>query len=520
MSRLCGSAVLSMQNSKMSIFYQPEHKIARAIPEGTEPRVRFSPDLVPFLAYYLSSTELGLLQNKNRERFQDIMYMLNLEFKNEDGNLVLLPKTSQPKERKGGILYPFGQAYWGKDKWSKGLSKEKVEMGKAGLKHPFVLENIWIPTWLEKKHEHKVLKDGKIEIRNLEIIDKIKEHPERVWLGGKIASLIYHYLFAEIDDSLSYLTAVAKDTKPNEVFLNKKDCEVLGVKDKDWILVFRYPVVDKLNIQKMQVKISETPRSTIGINIEAIRLQHGDFDGDPLYLLKIPQTPDFAKKFLVPESKYKEERKSVLEEIAENDAVKLPKNEREVKLAQRIAYCQAKIDVGDWSPQKMVRFRKKLKETLTGHLRTDDELIEEARKIHDELNASGSRAETIGVATKWMWLGSEKIKEEDIECVASLEIIKDRLDKDSVVKYKKSLETLEKYKKGLETVELADSRKVLSWQVRAFEKLISTGTFKKGTSKHGYPNLSSLKNAPLIAANTPYARFILSLCRRVEKKAG
>lgn len=521
MSRLCGGAVLDLQDNKIQVFYQPEHKIQISIPKGSEPKVRFSPDLVPFLGYYLSSKELTILQGENKKRFQDILYMLNLEFVNKKGYLYLIPKRTQPKERKNGKLYPFNQVYWGKNKWEDGLTREKVKMGVAGLMYPFILENIWVPDWFikENKYVTEKRKDGKVvcrETHDIKFVENIKNSPENIYLGGLCARFVYKYLFTTVNESLSYLTAVAKNGRADEILLNKADCERVGIKNKDWVLVFRYPIVDRLNIQKMQVKISEIPHTTIGINIESIRLMHGDFDGDPLYLFKIPQTFDFAKAFKVSKLTYRTERKDILKEIKENDAVQLPKDEREVKIAQREAFIRMKVEEGSWGKTKIRTLGVKLVNTKTGHLRTDTELIEEAQRIHENLNNSGGKAEKIGTATKWMWLGSADVKEKDIKCVASLEVIKDRADKKSEQKYKKSLKTLNKYKEKIKTITLADGKKVVSWQTRAFEKLISTGTFKKDANVKAFPNLSRLKEAPLIRARTPYAKFILCLCRHVE----
>lgn len=521
MSRLCGGAVFDIYNNKIQLFYQIDHKIKVNIPAGSERKTRFSPDLVPFLAYYLNSEEIGELQADNKKRFQDILYMLNLEFVNKNGYLTLLPKYSQPTEREGGKLEPFNQIYWGKGKWVEGLSHKQRDMGKAGMIFPFILENIWLPDWYveENKFPEVTKKNGKvisIVKKDCYFVNQLRTKPGRLFLGYECAKLISTYMFAHIENSISHLIAITKDGRADEALLNKIDCEHADIKEGDWILVFRYPVVDRLNIQKMQVKFSDITRTTIGVNVESIRLMHGDFDGDPLYLLKIPQTPDFADAFHVGEKKYKAERKVILEEIAENDNLKLPKDEREVKIAHREAFYKTKVDEGDWQPRKLETRGKKLRETATGHLRTDEELIEEAQRIHENMNASGSKAETIGTLTKWMWMASTDITEQDIGCVASLEVIKDRADKESEAKYKKSLEILKGYKKKLQVIKNISGEKSITWQTRAFEKLISAGTFKKDTDPKSFPVLSKLKEAPLIKAGTPYAKFILSLCRRVK----
>ena len=573
MSRLCGAAVLNMQEDKsrkgnlkngfIKVFYQPEHLIQRDIKEGSEPRTRFSPDLVPFLAHYLTSKQLSILQGENKKRFQDILYMLNLAFVNRNGYLTLVCKTTQPKEREGGELYPFNRIYWGKKEKDKTLGSKEVQRyfvyfeyktkagrtkemrkgtiavsEKAALEdvksyldpsfkilrvvrdansfsyYPFVLENIWVPDWYIKENKRTEIKKEKGEVVGSEIKDdkfvrKIKEQPERLYLANVSLKFIYRYMFAEVEESLSYLTAFAKNGEPDTILLNKTDAEVRGIKEGDRVLLYRYPVVDKLNIQKMQVKFGTNPRSTVGINVESIRLMHGDFDGDALYLLKIPQVDEFADVFEVSFATYNEERKKILSEIKESDAIKLPKNSREIKLAQREAFYEAKISEGSWLPNKLAAHNKKMVTTPDGHIRTDTELIEESKRVHNNLNASGTKAETIGTATKWMWLSPAKIKESDIQCIASLEIIKDRADLKSETKYKESLATLIEIKEELETIRLKDGSLNIPWQTRAFLKIISRGTFKSDPSK--FPVLNQLKGTPIIKANTAYAKFILAL---------
>ena len=449
------------------------------------------------------------MQGGNKKKFQDILYMLNLDFVNKNGYLTLIAKRTQPKQREGGGLYPFEQFYWGRKTWEEGLGKEKVNQQGAGMVFPFVLHNVWIPDWFIEENKFTE-KSGKI--REPRLVEAIKTRPDKVFLGWYAARLIYKYTFASLKESISYLTAVAKDGEPGEILLNKLDCERKEIAEGDYVLLMRYPVVGRYNIQKMKVKFGDVSRTTVGINVESIVLMHGDFDGDALYLVKIPQTLDFAKNFIVNFAAYNQARKEIMEDIAKNDLVKLPINEREAKIALREAFIKIKVDEGTWQEKKINSKGIKLHAEATGHLRTDEELIEEAQRIHENLNASGGKAEKIGTLTKWMWLAGEKLAESDIDCVASLEIIKDRADIESSIKYKQSLIKLNNVKDALKVIERKNGKKVLSWQAVAFQRLLAHGTFRQGAPIKDYPNLSKLRDKPLVKANTAYAKFILALC--------
>ena len=514
MSRLCGSAVLELLNNDYKIFYQPEHQIRRF---SKNKKVRFSPDLVPFLAYYLNNEELSTLQGINKKRFQDIMYMLNFSFTDKNGYLFIETKTTQVSERKGGKLYKFNKVCWGKTEWEEGLSEPIIREGKPGF-HPFILKYIWIPDWFEDEFGQK---DEEIDKDITTIFDKLTKPEVFMNFGIESVRIMYKYLFAHIPESISYLVAIPKDSKPNEIYLNKNLCTDNNIEEGDYVLLFRYPVVQKENVQKMKVVFAEIPDKTVGINIESMVLMNGDFDGDPLYLLKIPQTKDFGVNFEIPIVDYEAKRKKVIKDIekidAETDISLL--TERKIKIEQTTAFLKAKKDAGG-DARKLSKFLRDVSKIPTGYIRTDKELLDEAKVISDALDTSGVRAETIGTLTKWMWLttGRDKKRDEEaIKCVASLEIIKDRAGLKNKEDYDKSVELLKKCKRTIEYENKYTGRYEATIQTKMFELFISTNTYKE-SKKEKFPKLRDLRNKPLIRSDTPYAKFILSLVKRSVKK--
>jgi hypothetical protein len=522
MSRLCGGAVLDLLNNDFKIFYQPEHLIRNF---KKNKKVRFSPDFVPFLAYYLTPDELSKLQGTNKQRFQDILYMLNLRFVDKDGYLYLIPKTTQVNERKGGKLYDFNKGCgWGKCEWEEGLSEPIIKEGTRGY-YPFILKKIWIPDWFFNKHKlHGNENDNENEEGRINnIIEKLTNPEVFINFGIESICILYENLFAHIANSISYLVGVPKNGKSDEVYLNKNLCVDNGIKEGDSVFVLRYPVVQKENIQKMKVVFTEIPDKTIGINVESMTLMNGDFDGDPLYVLKIPQTDNFGNAFKINKKIYQERRTKIENGIKTIDMeAKLGSlNERKIKIKQIELFLKAKEEEGK-DKRKLAKFHRTIDKIGTSHIRTDGELIEEAKRISDTLDASGVKAAKIGTLTKWMWFTTGRDKDRDknaIECVASLEIIKDRVGLKSEIEYKKSIETLKACKRTIEHKNKITGRYEASMQTKMFKSFISKNTYKDANINR-FPKLANLRNKPLIHSNTPYAVFILLLCKKdlVEKE--
>ena len=524
-SRLCGGAVLELKSNKLKVFYQPEHKVRDSFIREwksenfydiaaayKDPRTaRFSPDLVPFLAYYLSQKELIALQGDNGSKMQDVLYMLNISFIVENKFLKLVPKFTQPKERKGGKLYDFNDSYWGKAKWQEGLSKEAiVKEGADGYTYyPFIIKKIWIPDWFVAEHTYEKGKQDRI-LKSL-------LYPEE---GNRLRRdsifLIYQHIFRQIPNSIGYLIAIPKNTSPDEVWLNQMDAENVGIKEGDNVLVYRYPVVSKLNIQKMKVVFKDITPTTIGINVESIRLMYGDFDGDALFLIKIPQTKGFAKNFKVSPAVYKSERDAILKEIKYTDLVKLPdgKNaERKIRIALREAFISDRIDTGI-QKNKLVVFRKNVAKMSDTEIRSTETLIKEGNFAHNNLNKTSSKVKTVGGLTKWMWVTTTQTKKDEpgILAVSSLEVMKDRADLKSKKEYEEKVALLESKKKTLERdfvdKETKEIKSMMPEGFIKFHKMVMSRTFK-GEGKN--MEFGKVRDKELADATTPYCRFILAL---------
>ena len=526
-SRLCGGAVLELKSNKLKVFYQPEHKVRENLiyewKGGTtrdiesafkDPRTaRFSPDLVPFLAYYLSQKEIITLQGDNGGKMQDILYMLNINFVVENKFLKLVPKYTQPKDREGGKLYDFNDSFWGKVEWEKGLSKKAitVESGEGYSFYPFMIEKIWVPDWFIAEHTYE--KGGQDRV-----LKSLLYPEEGNRLRGDSIFLIYKHVFREIPNSIGYMIATPKNTSPDEVWLNQMDAENVGIEEGDNVLVYRYPVVSKLNIQKMKVVFKDITPTTIGINVESIRLMYGDFDGDALFLIKIPQTKGFAKNFAVSKEVYKKERSAILEEIKYTDLVKIPDGKdagREIRIALREAFIVDKVKHGSWQSKKLAVFRKEVSKMSDTEIRSQESLIEEGKFVHNNLNKTNYKVQTVGGLTKWMWVTTEGTKKDEaaILAVSSLEVMKDRADIASQKEYEKKVKLLEDRKNTLKRSFIDKETKEVKSKIpngfRQFHKMVMSKTYE-GTEKETV-DFGKVRDRELCDATTPYAKFILAL---------
>ena len=526
-SRLCGGAVLELESNKLKVFYQPEHKVRENLifewkgenmwdmeSAFKDPRTaRFSPDLVPFLAYYLSQKEIIALQGDNGSKMQDVLYMLNVSFIVEKGFLKLIPKYTQPKTQKGGKLYDFNDSFWGKAKWEEGLSKKAVVVeGKEEYSfYPFVIKKIWVPDWFVAEHTYEKGKQDRI-LKSL-------LYPEE---GNRLRRdsifLIYQHAFREIPNSIGYLIATPKNTSPDEVWLNQIDCENVGIKEGDNVLVYRYPVVSKLNIQRMKVVFKDITPTTIGINVESIRLMYGDFDGDALFLIKIPQTRSFAKNFKVTPAIYKKERDAILSEIKQTDLVKLPDGKnagRKIRIALREAFIDDKVKHGSWQSKKLIVFRKEVSKMSDTEIRSEESLIEEGKFVHNNMNKTNYKVQTVGGLTKWMWVTTTGTKRDEaaILAVSSLEVMKDRADIKSQKEYEEKVELLEDRKNTLKRSFVDKETKEVKSKIpngfRQFHKMVMSRTFE-GIDKKTV-DFGKVRDRELCDAATPYAKFILAL---------
>ena len=523
MSRLCGGALVEIADGNLKIFYQPDKKIRDT---GIIKKVRYSPDLVPFIAYYLSKEELAMILSKNAKKFQDVMYMLNLAFTEEKGKLVLTAKTTQPGERKGGKLYPFGKTCWSSTKKESYLSDKPIKWkDKDIMLYPFVMEKIWVPDWfMEEYHTHfeKDKKTGEVVEEVDDLIKKLTHPDEFINFGDVAMRLMYKYIFRETPDSIGSLTAVAKNTKPNVVELNEELCKKKDINEGDSILVLRYPVVSRLNVQKMVVAYADVPEKAIAVNVESMRLLYGDFDGDTLNLLKIPQTLNFAKVFSVPGKTYKEERTKIDTELAELESSALPTEkptnlridvERQIKIVQSRTFIETMVKDGFWNKKKLEIFDRDVQLKPTGYIRSDDELIKEAKNIHENLDKSGPRAEKAGTLTKWFWFvagKNKKISEEIMAEIASLEIIKDRAGVKNEEEFKKSIEILDSYRKSLYIVDKKTGKLRPPFVLVKFKDFVSAHTYDIGKVGR-MVKLRDFRGKPTVDVRTPYAKFVLVL---------
>ena len=441
-SKRCGGAVLELKkNNTLSCFYQSSHTIRPDEYKNSEGLVcgtgygsrqaRFSPDLVPFLVHYVGFKTLIYLTQANRERITDYLRFLNASFKEKEGDMYFKPSFKTPEKHLGGKLISFEGYLYCKTKWKEGLDKT-AEGDYETPCYPLKLGKLWVPDWLEEKgyFEYTDDKGNKHETAlALFLTDK-----ERRRMGTRpLIKVLYQLLYTEIEGSISSLTAVATNTEPTVIILNQNRCNEENIKENDEVLVWRHPVVSARipgakysketkhsNIFKLKVKFGARQK-TAEINVATMRLMFGDFDGDPLYIMKIPKN---IANDLRPGEEIEKEIELIKKEIEEIDNLKEPTTRRDILISMRRAFIDQK--------QQTLKGEKeaaKLHLIPENELRTNDILFEEAEILFNEEKAAAYKIGQIGGLTKWGWMSAKKEQIPDlIKATQAIEIMKDRAD--------------------------------------------------------------------------------------------
>ncbi len=460
-----GGAVIELKNNNtLSCFYQKAHTIqekvfrdnegkeyARAIFSGN---ARFSPDLVPFLLYHLGFDMMEKLTVKNRKRVKDYLRFLNADFEEKDGQIVFKALKTIPEAHKRGTLMDFDGYFYCKRKWTEPLSKtaiimtfttkdvkNKVKVEKIPC-YPFYPKRLWLPDWFDYEglleYEDKAGNIQKTALADF-IRSKTTGHGN---IGTRpLIKQLYKTIYSEIENSIGYLIAIPTSTQPKVLILNETDCKEKDIEENEEVLVWRPPVVSvrlpdveysketkHSNILKLKVKYGARQK-TAEINTATMRLMFGDFDGDALYLMKIPST---AAKGLIPGKELEKEIEEVKNEIKELETIQVPKTKRDILLSMRRAFIAEEHTKGFISVIEAKNQCKLLERTPTAKLRNISVLLHEAEMNHNEAIVESHKITEIGGLTKWGWMSAtqEEIKRL-ITATQSIEIMKDRPKSDS-----------------------------------------------------------------------------------------
>ena len=162
---------------------------------------------------------------------------------------------------------------------------------------------------------------------------------------------------------------------------------------------------------------------TAHINPATMRLMFGDFDGDALYVMKIPKE---AGNDLKPGEELTKEIEDIIKEIAEIDGLKQPSTKRDILLAMRRAFMKEESSKG------VTKKKIDLNLIPTKNLRNTTVILNEAMIKHQEAAKESKKITEIGGLTKWGWMAASKGEIGSlIKAIQSLEVMKDRPGKDT-----------------------------------------------------------------------------------------
>lgn len=469
-----GGAVLELlSKGALKCFYQSTHKVqAKEYKDETgkpfatakiSPKARFSPDVLPFLVYYLGYQGLYDLTKHNRERMHDVLRLMNLSVENKKGFLEFDALKTLPEAHKDGELKNFGENqegyFYKKKKPAAHLSKTPIFLNNEKY-YPFYPKRLWIPDWLKKEGylEFFNKKKGIKEKTDLAIfLTQDYEHKWSFRTNRPVIYLLYKTIYADIKKSIGYLIAVPKYGEEDIIDLNAAECIERDIEEGEEVIVWRPPVVagrlphntERSNLLKLKVKFGAEPKTT-RINTATMRLMFGDFDGDALYVMKIPEN---AANILRPQEELTAEIEEVKKEIKEIDELVMPCTKEKILLDMRTAFIRGELKnkglTGDEIKEELAKRVKKLKLVPVNELRNNQVIMYEAEVEHDEAIVESEKIGKIGMLTKWGWLAVPKNEiNKLIQATQSIEIMKDRPGKD-VEEYETNKAYLEELKSNL-----------------------------------------------------------------------
>lgn len=451
-SSMMGGAVLEFKETgTLKCFFQSAHKVqTQHYKEDTgricgsakiSPPARFSPDLVPFLVQYLGYNVMRSLTKSNRDKLKDVLRLLNLSIEDVNGYIQFNPLMTLPIAHEGGKLMKFGEKmdgfFYAQAKYEPHLSKETITYGDKTF-YPFLLKKLWIPDWLEEGGYLKYF-DKKREIwRKTDLCEFLTQEYERKTAFKTtlpVIQLLYKQIYGSIENSIGYLIAIPKHGEPNIITLSVSECRERDIEEDEEVLVWRPPVVSARmpfeiysketkhsNILKLKVKYGAEPKTAL-INTATMRLMFGDFDGDALYIMKIPKE---AGNDLRPGQELTKEIEDVEDEIEKIDDLNLPTTKREILLAMRRAFIKEENLKGG------IKKKTNLDLIPTKNLRNTTVILHEAMIKHQDAAKESKKITEIGGLTKWGWMAASKDEIDGlIKAIQSLEVMKDRPGKDT-----------------------------------------------------------------------------------------
>ena len=447
-----GGAILEMQNSdKLSCFYQKAHTIRETIFKDIEGKeyargtfssnARFSPDLVPFLYTHLGFKVLQSITQKNRGRVNDFLRFLNAEFHVKDAQVFFKPLRATPTLHKGGMLVNFDGYFYCKREWKEPLDKTAIILYNNPC-YPFYPKKLWLPDWFDG--EGLLEYEDKDGIAHKTALAKFIEG-ERLIRGDvgtrPLIKQLYRTVYGRIENSIGYLIAVPIEGSEKTLILNSADCGERDIEEDEEVLVWRPPVVSvrlpnteysektkHSNILKLKVKFG-AKQKTAEINVATMRLMFGDFDGDALYVMKIPKG---TANDLRPGIELTKEIEAVQNEIKELDAIKIPVSKRDILLSMRTAFIAEEHKKGYLTELEAKLGTQALNRTPTNKLRNNAVLLHEAEINHNEAIVESRKITEIGGLTKWGWMAATQDEIEGlVTATQSIEIMKDRPKSDN-----------------------------------------------------------------------------------------
>lgn len=517
-----GGAVLELQkNGRLACFFQESHTIREKIfkdEEGMEyargkfsPRARYSADFVPFLLYHVGFKNMIALTERNRRKTKDILRFLNATFTRKEGQIIFKPLLTQCEPHGGGKCEKFGGFFYSKRIWREPLDKTGIVMYDQPFYH-YTQENLWIPDWLKgEPYMEYIDKDG---ITHKTVIGSFVTGKRMGKQGGApqaLIHLLYNSVYGEIENSIGYLIAIPTATEPKVLILNKTDCIEGDIEEDEEVLVWRAPVVSARlpdskyseetkhsNILKLKVKYGARQK-TAEINTATMRLMFGDFDGDPIYVMKIPPT---VAEGLIPGKELDKEIEAVKNDVAELDTIKIPKTRREILLSMRKTFIEENVSKGYTTQKKANIALSMLEKTATKKLRDTPILLREAQRNHNESIIESKKITEIGGLTKWAWMAAEQNELKGlIKATQSIEIMKDRPQNDNE-NYKTDKEYLTALKLRLSKGE----RKI---GYTNFVKFTSQGAYQLGLEKRRkVPTYVEFAEKALCPSNSTIGKWI------------
>lgn len=495
-SKKCGGAVLELrENNTLACFYQKSHTIRDTIfvdEMGHEyakgkfsKQARYSADLVPFLFHHLGFKTMIELTNRNRKRVKEVLRFMNAGFVIKEGQMMFKPHLKPCEPHKGGKCEKFGGFLYSKLIWREPLDKTGITMYDTHYYH-YIQKKLWIPEWLsgEPYMEYKD-KDNLTQQTALGVFITGKIMGRKSGAMQQIVHLLYDAIYGEIENSINYLIAVPTATNPTVLILNETDCSDANIEEDEEVLVWRPPVVSARlpkekytketkhsNIMKLTVKYGANQK-TAEINVATMRLMFGDFDGDALYVMKIPKN---AAEDLKPRSELDKEVELIRDEVCEVDTIKIPQTKDEILISMRTAFLKEEINKEHLSEKEGTTLIENLSTTNTEVLRDTGVLLHEARINHEEAIIESEKITQIGGLTKWAWMAAQRNEIAGLTVATqSIEIMKDRpkADEEGYLADKKYLMAL---KQRL-------SKSKLKSGYNNFVKFTSQGAYRMGIEK-------------------------------------